>query len=119
MTKIFPDTEFLDDGRRIEPVSKPRAQIATEVQEFLARHAEPEIWAWYSPFDTIVLCQLFGPMSDLPAEIPALTRDLMQEASRIDAVLPAQEPPVHHALSDARHDRRVAAAIGLIRREPV
>ena len=172
MTKVFLDTEFLDDGRRIEPVSlalvsqtaaeyyavcadsditqvvahpwlrahvvphlpitvtppdwhwntahpdfahvKPRAQIASEIRAFLTLQAEPEIWAWYSPFDTVVLCQLFGPMSDLPAEIPAFTRDLMQEASRVSATLPSQQPPVHHALSDARHDLLIATAIGLI-----
>jgi hypothetical protein len=174
MTKIFLDTEFLDDGRRIEPVSlalvsqaaaeyyaicsdcdmagvirndwlranvvphlpvtttaagwrwdtthpdyprvKPRAQIAAEVRAFLARQPEPEIWAYYSPYDAVVLCQLYGPMSDLPPDIPAFTRDLMQEADRHGTVLPAQHPPVHHALSDARHDLRIATAIGLIGR---
>ena len=97
---------------------KPRTQIAREIRAFLARQAGPEIWAWYSPFETVVLCQLFGPMSDLPPEIPAFTRDLMQEASRISTVLPAQRPPVHHALSDARHDLLIATTIGLIGRRP-
>jgi hypothetical protein len=44
---------------------------------------EPEIWAYYSPYD---------------------------------AVFPAQDPLVQHALSDARHDLRIATAIGLIGR---
>jgi hypothetical protein len=60
-----------------------------------------------------VLCQLYGPMSSLPPEIPAFTRDLMQEASRHEVPLPAQQPPVHHALHDARHDLLIASAIGL------
>lgn len=42
----------------------------------------------------------------------------MQEADRVSAVLPQQEPPVHHALADARHDLRIAAAIGLIEGRP-
>lgn len=172
MSKVFLDTEFLDDGTTLEPVSlalvtettaeyyavfadcdlsrimahpwlranvaphlplaggpggwhwdaghrdyasvKPRARIAAEIQAFLAKLADPEIWAWYSPFDAVILCQLYGPMSDLPAGFPAFTRDLMQEADRVSAVLPKQDPPVHHALADARHDLRIAAAIGLI-----
>lgn len=175
MTMVFLDTEFLDDGRRVEPVSialvcqtaeyyaicadsditavirhdwlrvnvlphlpliirtggwqwdtshpdvahvKPRAQIAREVHAFFARLPDPETWAWFSPFDTIVLCQLFGPMSDLPPEIPAFPMDLMQEARRHDGQLPAQRPPVHHALHDARHDLLIAATIGLSAKEP-
>jgi 8-oxo-dGTP pyrophosphatase MutT (NUDIX family) len=95
---------------------KPRAQIAGEVRAFVAQWPDPEIWAWYSPFDAVLLCRLYGPMSDLPAEIPAFTRDLMQEADRLGTSLPEQNVPVHHALSDARHDLRIAAALGLIER---
>jgi hypothetical protein len=50
-------------------------------------------------------------MNALPAEIPMVTRDLMQEADRTGTGLPEQAPPVHHAL----HDRHIAQAIGLIR----
>jgi hypothetical protein len=42
------------------------------------------------------------------------TRDLMQEADRTGTALPEQAPPVHHALHDARHNRRIAQAIGLV-----
>ena len=93
---------------------KPRAQIASEVQAFLAGQPEPEIWAYYSPYDTVVLCQLFRPMSELPSEIPAFTRDLMQEACRQDAVLPVQPPPVHYASATPGTNLRIAASIGLI-----
>ncbi|MBO0802842.1 MAG: 3'-5' exoribonuclease [Nocardiopsaceae bacterium] len=174
MTLVCLDTEFLDDGRRIEPASlalvsetaeyygicadsditaitrhawlranvvphlpiivrgsdwqwdtahpdfshvKPRAQIAQEVRAFFTRLQAPEIWAYFSPFDTIVLSQLFGPMSDLPPEIPAFTLDLMQEARRHAGPLPAQRPPVHHALHDARHDLLIATTIGLTSQE--
>ena len=54
------------------------------------------------------------PMSALPAEIPAFVRDLMQESDRAGASLPEQAPPIHHALHDARHDRLIAKAVGLI-----
>jgi 3' exoribonuclease, RNase T-like len=173
MTKVFLDTEFVDDGRVIDPVSlslvsetgaeyyavfadggvdravrdewlrvnvvphlpvvltdgggwawdtahadyprvRPRARIAAEVRAFVGGQPEPELWAYYSPFDAVVLYQLYGPMSGLPAEIPMFVRDLMQESGRGSAALPEQAPPVHHALHDARHDRRIAQAIGLI-----
>jgi 3' exoribonuclease, RNase T-like len=172
VTRVFLDTEFLDDGHRIDPVSialvaetgaeyyavfadcdlsrviahpwlrhnvvphlparagdsgwcwdashpdfarvQDRAEIAAGVREFLTALDNPEIWAYFTPFDTIVLCQLYGPMSDLPPEIPGFTSDLRQEARRAGTLLPAQAPPVHHALSDARHDLAIATAIGLI-----
>jgi hypothetical protein len=96
------------------PRVRPRARIAAEVRAFIAGQPEPELWAWYSPYDAVVLCQRFGPMSALPAEIPMFIRDLMQEADRAVITLPEQAPPVHHALHDARHDRLIAQAIGLI-----
>lgn len=172
MTKVFLDTEFLDDGRLIQPVSlalvtetgaeyyavfadggldravrdewlrinvlphlpvvltgrgwawdtahpdyplvRPRDRIAAEVRALIGEQPEPEVWAWYSPLDAIVLCQLYGPMSELPAEIPMFVKDLMQESDRVGTALPQQPPPVHHALHDARHDRLIAQAIGLI-----
>jgi hypothetical protein len=103
-----------DTGHADYPRARPRARIAAEVRAFIAEQPEPEVWAWYSPYDAVVLCQLFGPMSALPPEIPRFTRDLMQEANRSGITLPEQAPLVHHALHDARHDRLIAQAIGLI-----
>lgn len=172
-TKVFLDTEFLDDGRLIEMISiglvaetgaeyyavsadcdikrvlgnswlrtnvvphlpldltrdrwawdpqhpdycavKPRSRIACEILDFFAELSDPETWAYFSPFDTVVLSQLYGPMSELPTSIPGLTRDLMQEAQRHRVDLPKQTAPVHHALNDARHDLAIARAIGLVR----
>jgi 3' exoribonuclease, RNase T-like len=172
VTRTFLDTEFLDDGRRIDPISialvtetgaeyyavfadcdldsvlehpwlrrnvvphlpvligaaswqwdprhpdfshvRDRARIAADIRGFLAAQDEPEIWAYFPPFDTVVLCQLYGPMSDLPGEVPAFTSDLMQEARRAGTGIPAQPAPVHHALCDARHDLAIARAIGLV-----
>ena len=159
MTKISLDTEFLDDGRRVEPVSlaldsqttaeyyavcadsditqitghpwlrahviphlpitvspagwrwdtthpdypnvKPRARIASEIQAFLARQPDPENMGLVPPFDTVVLCQLFGPMSALPAEVPAFTRDLLGRDRR-----PGPGPPQARPRQDTRADRR-------------
>lgn len=164
MTKIFLDTEFLDDGERILLISlglvaetgdeyygissdcdfdrvlahrwlrdnvvpqlplkadgdtwewdlshsdhkyvRPREQIAADVQTFMTRHPDPEIWAYFSPFDHVAMCQLYGPMSDLPPAIPGFTRE--------HTSLPSQTGPTHHALADARHDCKIASVIGLI-----
>lgn len=175
-SKVFLDTEFLDTGRLIVPISiglvaatgpeyyavfadidlrqiskhpwlnqhvaphlpvrrtdtswtwdrshpeftavKPRPAIAREVADFFAVLTNPQIWAYFSPFDTIVLTQLYGPLSDLPPVIPGFTQDLMQEAYRSGTATPEQKPPVHHALHDARHDLAIAVTIGLIDTPP-
>jgi 3' exoribonuclease, RNase T-like len=93
---------------------KPRATIAAEVLSYFTQLTEPDLWAYFSPFDTIVLTQLYGPLSDLPEQVPCLTQDLMQEARRSRITTPEQPPPVHHAPHDARHDLIIASAIGLI-----
>jgi hypothetical protein len=167
VTRIFLDTEFLDDGERIHLISigleadtgdeyygisadcdydkviadpwlrrnvmphlpihlhttgwewnrhhpdfaavRPRSELATDVQAFVGKHHDPEIWAYFSPFDHVAMCQLYGPMNHLPKEIPPFTRDLMQEADRQETPLPQQDPKtVHHAGADAHH----AAVIG-------
>ena len=66
--------------------------------------------AYYSPYDAVLLCQLYGPMGRLPAEISAFVRDLMEESDRVEASVPEQASPVHHAL----HDLLIAKATGLI-----
>jgi len=172
VTRVFLDTEFLDDGDRIDLISialvagtgpeyyaisadcrldrvlghgwlranvvphlplrlrvggrewdpghpeyaciRSRYQIAADVQAFLAGLPAPEIWAFFSPYDTVALCQLYGPMSELPAHVPGFTRDLKQEAERQRIELPGQPEPVHHALADARHDLVIAAVLGLL-----
>lgn len=97
------------------PRVRPRAQIARDIRAFMAGQPDPELWAFFSPYDAVVLCQLYGPMSAVPDEVPAFVKDLMQEAERSGAALPRQEPPAHHALHDARYDRLVAQSIGLIK----
>jgi hypothetical protein len=46
-----------------------------------------------------VLCQLYGPMRTSPPGFPAFTRELTQEADRVNAVLPQQDPPDRTAAS--------------------
>ena len=78
---------------------------------YVPRSAWP--WTGESPQPTAHANR--GPMSALPAEMPMFTRDLMQEADRSGITLPEQDPPVHHALHDARHEHLIAQAIGLVK----
>ncbi|QWS68204.1 DnaQ-like DNA polymerase III subunit [Gordonia phage VanLee] len=93
--------ETLDRGH---PDVKPKAQIATEVRDFLCARTAAELWAWYGAYDHVVLAQLFGRMIDLPHGIPMWTNDLRQEVRRLgDPELPEQPAGLHNALADARH----------------
>lgn len=82
-----------------------RKQIAEIVQGFMNpdKHGKPEIWGYYSDYDWVVFCQLFGRMVDLPPGFPMFCMDLKQVAVMCgDPELPKQESQEHHALADAR-----------------
>lgn len=83
---------------------KPKRQIAREVQEFLLASTPPELWAWFSAYDHVVLAQLFGTMMDLPEGIPMYTNDVRSLVDWTDVDrLPRQTGTSHDALDDARH----------------
>jgi hypothetical protein len=79
-------------------------EIADGIVEFVGE--SPEFWGYYADYDWVVLCQLYGRMVDLPAGWPMFCMDIMQDAVRLNAVLPehdvAKHGPEHNALSDAR-----------------
>ncbi|MFT4201460.1 polyadenylate-specific 3'-exoribonuclease AS [Gordonia sp. (in: high G+C Gram-positive bacteria)] len=91
------------------PASKlwrSRRQIRDELYDFLTADPGPvELWAWTGAYDHVVLCQLWGPMTALPRELPRYTRELRQvweEAGR--PPLPSLPDDAHDALADARHN---------------
>lgn len=101
------------------PRVKPRAQIASEVHDFLlAGDSPPELWASYGAYDHVVQCWLYGAMTDLPEGLPMWTHDLQQEASRRGTVLPEQETGHHDALADARHVMTCLRHLGVTTAEP-
>ncbi len=66
----------------------------------------PEFWGYYSDYDWVVFCQIFGTMMDLPNGFPMYCRDLKQWADQLDIqTLPAQSTIEHDALNDARWNR--------------
>lgn len=86
------------------PLVKPRAQIASEVRDFILATPDPQLWAWYAAYDHVALCQLWGPMIALPKGVPMYTCDLKHEAGRHGN---PKLPPMpgrreHNALADAR-----------------
>ncbi|STZ74753.1 Gp101 [Mycolicibacterium fortuitum] len=54
---------------------RSRRQIRSELEDFFDIDGdEPiELWAWVGAYDHVVLCQLWGPMTDLPPAMPRFT----------------------------------------------
>lgn len=146
----FFDTDFNDDGERIELISiglvslsglqgyyahsadydparcnlwvkqhvlpkvghikrVSRLEIRADILRLVG--ADPEFWAYFADYDWVVLCQLFGPMVDLPKGWPHFCLDLKQEMRRLgikkeDIKFDAEDLNQHHALDDAKWNRR-------------
>jgi len=85
-----------------------KTAIAAAVKEFcdVEKYGKPEFWGYYSAYDHVALCQLFGTMMDLPKGWPMYTRDLRQWADSLGITEPldkfVSESAAHHALADAR-----------------
>ncbi|MFN7930315.1 MAG: 3'-5' exoribonuclease [Blastocatellia bacterium] len=87
---------------------KRRPQIKLDLLEFCDRrqYGKPEFWGYFSAYDHVALCQLFGTMMDLPREWPMYTRDIEQLRDSLgNPALPAQPKNAHDALADARWTR--------------
>jgi hypothetical protein len=85
---------------------KPRKQIAGEIVRFVG--PKPEFWAYYSSYDWVTLCQLYGTMMDLPEGWPKMCMDIKQEANRLGLRtqdLPVKPTNAHDAIADARWNR--------------
>ncbi|MGB3696775.1 MAG: polyadenylate-specific 3'-exoribonuclease AS [Gordonia sp. (in: high G+C Gram-positive bacteria)] len=85
---------------------RSRRAIRESLFEFLTEPADRvELWAWVGAYDHVVLCQLWGSMTELPREMPRFTRELRQHweaAGRPE--LPPAPANAHDALADARHN---------------
>lgn len=93
---------------------QPRAVVREAIREWLLCDGPPEIWGYFSDYDWVVLCQLFGTMMDLPEGFPMFCLDLKQEMHRLGVKrdqLPAQEGTAHDALADARWIREAFFAL--------
>jgi hypothetical protein len=71
-------------------------------------YGKPELWGYYSAYDHVLFCQLFGTMMDLPKGFPMHTNDLKQWCDQLgNPPLPEQGKGEHHALADAKWNRLV------------
>lgn len=78
-----------------------KANAAREIIRFIGDDT-PEFWGYFSAYDWVVFCWLFGAMADLPRGWPMLAMDVKQYAMMLgDPELPAQDQDEHHALADA------------------
>jgi len=90
----------------IKPLSEdhklwmPKAKIKDDILCFIGEDV-PEFWGYYSSYDWVNFCWLFGAMIDLPKEWPMYCNDLKQLANTVKK--PMFKSPVngHNALSDA------------------
>lgn len=117
-----------DIGHPDAKLIKSRARLRLEIFEFIYNNSDKrstsvsdnvELWAWYGAYDHVALCQLWGPMNELPAgTIPMYTCDLKQELERkamainkprLRYDIPKMEKGhLHNALDDARLLKRRA-----------
>jgi len=89
--------------------NKFKDNIRDDVLAFCDRekYGKPEFWGYYSAYDHVALCQLFGTMMELPKGWPMYTRDIKQLCDSLgNPKLPEQGKGEHHALADARWNRQ-------------
>ncbi len=88
---------------------KRRSQIAKEVRRLIdnSRKADPalalDFWGYFSDYDWVVFCQLFGAMAAMPEGWPQYCNDIVQEMRRLHIPRKAlpDNPGAHDALVDA------------------
>jgi hypothetical protein len=97
---------FIDAAPEHIKVSKN--EIKDMLFEFIrpSSNDQVELYGYYSAYDHVCLCQLFGKMVDLPEGIPMYTNDLKQFLDYFgipsdSSLLPKIENE-HDALSDAK-----------------
>lgn len=92
--------------KRTDIIRRPRTEIRDGLRAFVGDD-RPRFWGYYSDYDWVVFCWLFGAMIDLPPCWPMYCLDLKQELARLNVskdLLPTQDDPAyeHNALCDAR-----------------
>ena len=89
--------------------AKWKDEIKDELLEFCGN--TPEFWGYYCTYDWVLICQIFGNMTDLPAKPPynwpMYCLDLKQEMYRTNwkkeqIELKYPQPTTHFSLHDAR-----------------
>ncbi len=95
----------------------PRERIARRFSDFMGANLfEPrlpsvtEVWGYYSDYDWVAICQMYGTMMGLPNHFPRYCLDLKQLSWMLgNPKHPEQTTGEHHALEDARWNRDLYA----------
>lgn len=99
---------YLDGPHKIRLPLSDLALIVRHWIEVQDEDAKPEFWGYYSSYDWVVFCQMFGTMMDLPDGFPMYCHDLKQWCDSLgNPKLPEQGKGEHNALADARWNRDV------------
>ena len=81
--------------------------IRSSIHAFLREDPRPEFWAYYSAYDWVLFCQLFGSMKQLPRGWPKICLDIEQYRISLGSPdLPKQNNNHHNALADAEWARQ-------------
>lgn len=95
-----------------DPAWMPRKKIAERFSSFMGANARGdrvhEVWGYYSDYDWVAICQLYGTMMGLPNHFPRYCLDLKQLSWLVgNPQHPKQETGEHNALDDARWNKQL------------
>lgn len=112
------DARNADDWVKVNVLAKlgdtpreSRASIRDRLLTFIG-DTKPEFWAYFSSYDWVAFCWLFGRMVDLPDGFPMFCldfRQVMHDRGIKKSDLPKQPTDAHNALADAKWLRAAAA----------
>lgn len=80
-----------------------RHSIRDRLLKFIGEDENVQFWANYCSYDFVCLCQIFGPMMDLPTKWPKFCHDLQHQRGRHPLII--QRSGHHNALDDAHYVR--------------
>jgi hypothetical protein len=84
--------------------TKSKLQISRDILAFVGEY--PEFWADFAAYDWVALCQLYGPMVNLPTTWPYFCRDVQQFRKMLGKEkFSVNEACNHNALEDARETK--------------
>lgn len=119
VSRAVPHSAMCDDhGFPTKPPCpwRGRGDMAFDLRAFCdpKQHGQPEFWGYFSAYDWVAICQLFGDMGSLPDGWPMYCHDYrayLDEHDRHHIRQP--DDAAHYALSDARWLRESFAVTGI------
>lgn len=85
-----------------------------QIYNFISVDPRPVFWGYFFDYDWVAFCRLWGKMVDLPTHFPKWGRDIKQlfwHLGSPEGVMPPQDKDAHHALVDARWNKRAFEAL--------